>query len=367
MIAAMAPMKQLKKATPMKSVATAKPATKRGTPLAAMKKPAAATKASLAAMKAATTAVAAMKRSKALVAMKVAKQAAPAKKGARAAAGGGRKNPKQEELWEVDEEELSPDMAPLVEPNFGLDANGVEIQETEEDSGGEDADDEPEQEEEEEEAAEGREGEKTTPQKKSKAGQSKSQGGTKVIDGGKAKKEKKIARDPNKPARPCGGGYGVFVEENRSDLKASVPEGSAITALSKLAGERWRAMDEEARKPYVEKYLQKKEIYDTKLEEYCVSIGATPPRKPAKITAEDGEGGTPMKAEKAEKGPLNISEESIDKVALTEVCGLGYETKFRTLIAERKFQGMKHDKIVRALRCCGGSMQKTMKVLQKSI
>jgi len=364
LIAAMAPMKQLKKATPMKSVATAKPATKRGTPLAATKKPAAATKASLAAMKAATTAVAAMKRSKALVAMKVAKEAAPAKKGARAVAGG-RKNPKQEELWEVDEEELSPDMAPLVEPNFGLDANGVEIQETEEDSGGEDADDEGEEEEEEaaeEEAADG-EGEKTTSPMKSKAGQSKSQGGTKVIDGGKAKKAKKAARDPNKPARPCGGGYGVFVEENRADLKASVPEGSAITALSKAAGERWRAMDEEARKPYVEKYLQKKEIYDTKLEEYCTSIGATPPRKAAKIP-EGGEGATPMKAE---KGPLNISEESIDKIALTEVCGLGYETKFRTLIAERKFQGMKHDKIVRALRCCGGCMKKAIKLLQKSI
>merc|ERR1712086_978729 len=63
--------------------------------------------------------------------------------------------------------------------------------------------------------------------------------------GGKKKK------DPNAPKKPAGGGYGVYVAENRAKIVASLPAGeSKITGVAKVAGAQWKAMSEATQKPY---------------------------------------------------------------------------------------------------------------------
>jgi len=61
----------------------------------------------------------------------------------------------------------------------------------------------------------------------------------------------KKKKDPNAPKKPAGGGYGVYVAENRAKIVASLPAGeSKITGVAKVAGAQWKAMTEAAQKPY---------------------------------------------------------------------------------------------------------------------
>merc|ERR1719335_1085926 len=67
---------------------------------------------------------------------------------------------------------------------------------------------------------------------------------------GKLKKKK----DPNAPKQPAGGGYGVFLSENRDKIVKSLPADHKMTDVGKAAGEQWRALPAAAKKPYEEKY-----------------------------------------------------------------------------------------------------------------
>lgn len=79
--------------------------------------------------------------------------------------------------------------------------------------------------------------------------------------------EKKV-KDPNAPKKPAGGGYGVFLAENRESITKSLPAGSKITDVSKAAGAQWKKLSDAQKKPYEEKFLKKQEEYQAALAEY---------------------------------------------------------------------------------------------------
>lgn len=81
---------------------------------------------------------------------------------------------------------------------------------------------------------------------------------------GKLKKKK----DPNAPKRPAGGGYGVFLSENRDKIVKSLPADHKMTDVGKAAGDQWRALSAAAKKPYEDKYQKKNDEYKKAMEEW---------------------------------------------------------------------------------------------------
>lgn len=81
-------------------------------------------------------------------------------------------------------------------------------------------------------------------------------------------REGKKKKDPNAPKKPAGGGYGVFLAENRASIVKSLPADHKMTDVGKAAGEKWRALSDAAKKPYQDKFLKKQEEYKAALAEY---------------------------------------------------------------------------------------------------
>merc|ERR1711920_592510 len=81
-----------------------------------------------------------------------------------------------------------------------------------------------------------------------------------------AKKAKKDADNASgKPKRPAGGAYGVYVAHHRSEIHKSLPAGSTVAAVSKIAGERWKALSAKDRQKYEDEYKVKKTKFDADL------------------------------------------------------------------------------------------------------
>jgi hypothetical protein len=65
----------------------------------------------------------------------------------------------------------------------------------------------------------------------------KEEGGVVVRKSKKDKSSKKIKKDLNAPKRPAGGGYGVYLAENREEIKKVMPADHKITDLAKVGGQ----------------------------------------------------------------------------------------------------------------------------------
>merc|ERR1711977_724483 len=83
------------------------------------------------------------------------------------------------------------------------------------------------------------------------------------IEGGGEK-----TKDPNAPKKPSGGGYGIYLAENRAKIVKSLPAGHKITDVTKAAGEQWRALSDAWKTPFTNKFLKKQEEYQAALAEY---------------------------------------------------------------------------------------------------
>jgi len=90
----------------------------------------------------------------------------------------------------------------------------------------------------------------------------------------KASKKAKKEANADKPKAPVGGAYGIFMNMNRAEIAKTVPAGSAVTAVSKVAGERWKAMPEKEKAVYEAKYKEKKAAYEKELEAWKASKAA---------------------------------------------------------------------------------------------
>ncbi|VAI47930.1 unnamed protein product [Triticum turgidum subsp. durum] len=78
---------------------------------------------------------------------------------------------------------------------------------------------------------------------------------------GGASKRKKDAAAAGKPKRPPSAFF-VFMSEFRQQYNAENPNNKSVANVSKAAGEKWRAMSDEDKAPYVEKAEQKKKDYE---------------------------------------------------------------------------------------------------------
>jgi len=129
-------------------------------------------------------------------------------------------------------------------------------------------------------------GEKAQPKRKSKDG--------------KAKKQKK---DPEAPKRPAGGAFGCYLNKMRPEFMKEC-KGKPITAVTKLASERWKQLGEKEKEAFEQEYKAKKEAYEEAMKNY------TPP------AAEEGEEGEPKtKMSKGEERAKAKEEKAAAKAA----------------------------------------------------
>eukprot|EP00927_Polykrikos_kofoidii_P018798 TRINITY_DN1875_c0_g2_i1.p1 TRINITY_DN1875_c0_g2~~TRINITY_DN1875_c0_g2_i1.p1 ORF type:complete len:229 (-),score=58.85 TRINITY_DN1875_c0_g2_i1:236-844(-) len=82
-------------------------------------------------------------------------------------------------------------------------------------------------------------------------------------DGGKSKYAKK---DPNKPKKPAGGAFGVFLNKNRPDFQKQCP--GNMTGVSKLASSKWKLMSDAEKEPFEAEYALKKREFDEAMKSY---------------------------------------------------------------------------------------------------
>lgn len=93
-----------------------------------------------------------------------------------------------------------------------------------------------------------------------------------VEKGAAAKRKERMAgrkkKDKNAPKRPVGGAYGQFLAEKREEIKKSLPADHKITEVSKKAGELWKKLSDDAKKPYEAKFAKAQEEYKKAFAEY---------------------------------------------------------------------------------------------------
>ncbi|XP_010248937.1 PREDICTED: high mobility group B protein 7-like [Nelumbo nucifera] len=82
----------------------------------------------------------------------------------------------------------------------------------------------------------------------------------------KSKKEKKV-KDPNIPKRPPTAFF-VFMEEFRKVYKEEHPDNKNVSVVSKEAGEKWKSMSDEEKKPYLDRVAGLKAEYEKAMEAY---------------------------------------------------------------------------------------------------
>ncbi|KAK6160833.1 hypothetical protein DH2020_004214 [Rehmannia glutinosa] len=100
---------------------------------------------------------------------------------------------------------------------------------------------------------------------KSKAGSRKAD--SKLAVKKQTKKEKKAAKDPNKPKRPSSAFF-VFMEDFRKQYKEMHPKNKSVAAVGKAGGDQWKSLSEEEKAPFVAKAEKRKEEYERKMEAY---------------------------------------------------------------------------------------------------
>eukprot|EP00927_Polykrikos_kofoidii_P018797 TRINITY_DN1875_c0_g1_i1.p2 TRINITY_DN1875_c0_g1~~TRINITY_DN1875_c0_g1_i1.p2 ORF type:complete len:224 (-),score=69.40 TRINITY_DN1875_c0_g1_i1:202-819(-) len=81
--------------------------------------------------------------------------------------------------------------------------------------------------------------------------------------GGRRKRAKK---DPNRPKKPAGGAFGVFLNKNRAVFQKECP--GDMTGVTKLASAKWKAMSDAEKAPYEAEYQVKKKAFEEAMKSY---------------------------------------------------------------------------------------------------
>jgi len=131
-------------------------------------------------------------------------------------------------------------------------------------------------------------------------------GGEKKGTKRKAEKGSKPKKDPAAPKKPAGGAFGCFLAKNRAAFTKEV-EGQPVTAITKLASEKWKKLSEDEKKVYQEEYETKKAEYEEAKKSYVPLPSAeneetVKPAKKARLSKEEKEAAKEKKvAEKKAK------------------------------------------------------------------
>ena len=92
-------------------------------------------------------------------------------------------------------------------------------------------------------------------------------GGEKKTTKRKAEKSAKPKKDPDAPKKPAGGAFGCFLAKNRAAFTEEC-KGQPVTAVTKLASERWKKLSEDKKKVFQKEYEAKKAEYEEAKKSY---------------------------------------------------------------------------------------------------
>jgi len=144
--------------------------------------------------------------------------------------------------------------------------------------------------EESDESSEDEEDEKLTQSKKIAAAEARK----KKRAAAKPKPRKRKANDENAPPKKPTTAYAFYMKDKRPEFQAKFND-LKFGDLSKKIAAAWRALDDEQKKPYTEKYLEDKKRYQTQLEHYNAT------KKPSTESEESSEDSSPKKRKKKKK------------------------------------------------------------------
>jgi hypothetical protein len=83
---------------------------------------------------------------------------------------------------------------------------------------------------------------------------------------------KRRKKDPEAPKKPAGGAYGIFLAQNRAAFTEQC-KGQRATAVTKLAGDKWKALSEKEKEPFQKEYEKAMDTYKKAKEAYDASKG----------------------------------------------------------------------------------------------
>merc|ERR1712070_841240 len=78
----------------------------------------------------------------------------------------------------------------------------------------------------------------------------------------------------DRPKKPTGGAFGVWLNKNRKEIQKSLPANSPCTAVAPVASARWKAMSEADKAPFLKEYEELKAKYDTEMKAWKEAKGA---------------------------------------------------------------------------------------------
>jgi hypothetical protein len=99
-----------------------------------------------------------------------------------------------------------------------------------------------------------------------------------------AEKKKKIEKDPNAPKRNLSS-YMLYSQAVRPATVAAHPDLKAVD-IAKLIGEKWNALSDKEKQPYVKMAEKEKARFDKETKHYKATLGESDDSTPAKRKAE---------------------------------------------------------------------------------
>jgi len=188
-------------------------------------------------------------------------------------------------------------------------------------------------------------------------------GGQKTKGAAGLRKERKRARegktkDENAPKKPAGGGFGVYIADNRATIMKSLPPGSKAAEVTKIGGQQWSALSDEAKKPFQDKFLKKMDEYKVAIEEYQANLPEESEAEDAGSDEEDSDAVakavvSPLKKRKSENS------DSLMDVAKKE----GLHMKLKAMLDNPKIASLGSQALLDALRAAGGKVPDAKKAL----
>jgi len=198
----------------------------------------------------------------------------------------------------------------------------------------------------------------------------------------KVKKDKKATKtkDENRPKQPAGGAFGCFLAKKRQDFMKELGPGKAVTAVTKLASERWKETSEADKRPFQEEYEAKAAAYKKAMETYVPpaaeeasdeedeeeEVKSPSPKAGKRKASEDTQKKEP-KARKSNtsKGTSKQNEVEIDEVVLAEARKAQLEAALKNLANRPEIVslGLKADKLLSSLKEHNGLVNPTKHAL----
>jgi len=186
-------------------------------------------------------------------------------------------------------------------------------------------------------------------------------GGEKKASKRKAKEEdeetkKRQKKDPNGPKKPVGGAFGCFLAANRATFQKAC-EGKPVTEISKMAGEQWKKLSAEEKKPFEDEYETKKTAYAEAMKTYIPPEVETPPKPSKSKESTKKDSNVPeKKVARAAKGKAAASKGPEASVELTETVAkaaekAGCTSQLIKLLAQDVIEsGKSQDQALKALQ-----------------